>query len=236
MKMFHLVFMVIGSFATGFLLADGLAKSAPELVFVPAAATTQRLTEQCETTVEFASTRAGKKPAPANLTGNSAPHSSVSRLDNSADLMMPLEKYSALVASQQRSATELILQLEDADIVQMIEQQQQDQQFNAQSDSYQQLLNEFMTTYPEVVQPQLLTCSSRFCLLELDIHNFSAWPALFNTLTAQHWWQSISYQSAAEHAANNTLQTGRITLLLQHDWDPASGSQQLAVADGSQFD
>ena len=68
------------------------------------------------------------------------------------------------------------------------------------------------------------------------MQNFAAWPALFKTLTAQQWWQSISYQSAIEHVANSEQQSNRITLLLQQDWVPVADQQQLAVADGGQFE
>ena len=246
MKMFQLALMVIGSFGAGFLLADGLAKSAPELVFVqgePTAATTKPETEKC----------AGASMAAAVLDEQPDKHANKQHLaskrdvavqrtvsTHETDIAMPLESYSALVASQQRPATQLILQIDDADFAQMIEQQQQDQQFNAQSELYQQQLHEFMNAHPEVVQPQYLTCSSRFCLLELEVQNSAAWPAMFKALTAQQWWQSISYQSAAENvaesAANSEQQSRRITLLLQQDWVLAADPQQLAVADGGQFD
>jgi hypothetical protein len=54
----------------------------------------------------------------------------------------------------------------------------------------------------------------------------------FKTLTAQQWWQSMSYQSAAEHAAYDNQQSSQITLLLQQDWGNIAQSDQLAVADG----
>lgn len=235
MKMFQLVLIVIGSFAAGFLLADGLAKSAPELVFVqsdPAAASTRAEAMECEVaTQEVPVIDKQLQTTEQNLVTNRT----VSKNQAQTDVAMALESYSALVASQQRPATELILQIEDADFAQMIEQQQQDQQFDAQSDLYQQQINEFMSAHPEVVQPQVLTCSSRFCLLELEVQNVAAWPALFKTLTAQQWWQSISYQSAAENTVKSEQQTTRITLLLQHDWVPVSEQQQLAVADGGQI-
>ena len=238
MKMFQLALLVIGSFGAGFLLADGLAKSAPELVFAqgePTAATTKAETVKC----------AGASMAAAVFDEQQDKQHQATKRDvgaqrtvdtNETDIAMPLESYSALVASQQRPATELILQIDDADFAQMIEQQQQDQQFDAQSDGYQQQLNEFMNGHPEVVQTQYLTCTSRFCLIELEVQNFAAWPALFKTLTAQQWWQSISYQSAIEHTANIGQQSSRITLLLQQDWVPVADQQQLAVADGGQFD
>lgn len=238
MKMFQLALLVIGSFGAGFLLADGLAKSAPELVFVqgePTAATTKPDTVKC----------AGASMAAAVVDEQQNKQRQATKRDvvaqrtvgiHETDIAMPLASYSALVTSQQRPATELILQIDDADFAQMIDQQQQDQQFDAQSELYQQQLNEFMSAYPEVVQPQYLTCSSRFCLLELEVQNFAAWPTMFKTLTAQQWWQSISYQSAIEHTANSDQQSGRITLLLQQDWVPVADQQQLAVADGGQFD
>jgi|GEM_PF-2757925 len=248
MKMFQLALLVIGSFGAGFLLADGLAKSAPELVFVqgePTATTTKLETAKC-TGASMAAAVVDEQPDKQT----NKQHRATKRTAgiNETEIAMPLESYSALVASQQQPATQLILQIDDADFAQMIEQQQQDQQFDAQSELYQQQLSEFINAHPEVVQPQYLTCSSRFCLLELEVQNSAAWPALFKTLTAQQWWQSISYQSAAESAADSAVesavevgadseqQSRRITLLLQQDWVLAADPQQLAVADGGQFD
>lgn len=244
MKMFQLALLVIGSFGAGFLLADGLAKSAPELVFVkgePTAATTKSETVKCAAASMAAVVDEPQENPRASL-ADMVSHS-ISTHQVQTDIAMPLESYSALVAAQQRPATELILQIDDADFAQMIDQQQQDQQFDAQSELYQQQLSTFLAAYPEVVQSQFLTCSSKFCLLELDVQNFAAWPALFKSLTAQQWWQSISYQStaesgaasAAENAANGEQQPRRMTLLLQHDWVPAADQQQLAVADGGQL-
>ncbi|RVU37394.1 hypothetical protein EOE67_10970 [Rheinheimera riviphila] len=248
MKMFQLALLVIGSFGAGFLLADGLAKSAPELVFVKGEPTA--VTSKAETVKCAAASMAVIDEQPdklANKQHRATKRDVVAQRTvgvNETDIAMPLESYSALVASQQRPATQLILQIDDADFAQMIEQQQQDQQFDAQSELYQQQLSEFINAHPEVVQPQYLTCSSRFCLLELEVQNFAAWPALFKTLTAQQWWQSISYQSAAESVAEIAAESGadseqqsrRITLLLQQDWVLAADPQQLAVADGGQFD
>lgn len=234
MKIFQLALLVIGSFGAGFLLADGLAKSSPELVFVksePTAVTVRAEPVKCN----IATLKAPViDKQPQGTISGAATLQTVTA--NVTDIAMPLASYSALVASQQRPATELILQIDDADFVQMIEQQQQDQQFDAQSELYQQQLSEFIHTYPDVVQPQSLTCSSKFCLLEVEVQNFVAWPTFFKTLTEQQWWQSISYQSALENAANHEQQSNRITLLLQQDWVPVAEQQQLVVADGGQFD
>jgi len=235
MKLFQLALLVIGSFGAGFLLADGIAKSAPELVFVqgaPTAAAPKAEAVKCDVASMAAPVIDEQQRA---IERDVVTHHTFSINQSQTDIAMPLASYTALVASHQRPATELILQIEDADFAQMIEQQQQDQQFDAQSELYQQQLNEFITAYPEVVQPQVLTCSSRFCLLELEVQNFAAWPALFKTLTAQQWWQSISYQSAAESTANTEQHKTTITLLLQQDWVPTADPQQVAVADGGQF-
>ena len=135
MKMFQLAFIVIGSFGTGFLLADGLAKSAPELVFVqgkPTAATTRPEMVKCA-----AAAMAAVVDKPQDKPRAAMPEivNHVGSIHQAqSDIAMPLASYSALVALQQRPATELILQIDDADFVQMIEQQQQDQQFDAQSE------------------------------------------------------------------------------------------------------
>lgn len=235
MKMFQLALIVIASFGTGFLLADGLATATPDLVFVksqPSDVSSRTEKMNCEMTMLESPVRHVQSQTSASKHEKiSSP--SISQIQ--PEIAMTLESYSALVASQQRPATELILQIEDADFVQMIEQQQQDQQFDAQSERYQLLLSEFFSAYTDVVQQRFLTCSSRFCLLELEVQNSTAWPMTFKTLTAQQWWQSMSYQSAADNAAFSQQQSSQITLLLQHDWGNVVHSDQLAVADGGPF-
>jgi hypothetical protein len=232
MKMFQLALLVIASFGTGFLLADGLATTSPELVFLksqPSEVSTETKQAKCErATQESQVGHVQSQPSASKHDKMSL----ASTLQVQPEIAMALETYSALVAAQQRPATELILQIEDNDFVQMIEQQQQDQQFDSQSERYQRQLSEFFSAYPNVVQQRYLTCSSRFCLLELEVQNSNAWPLTFKTLTAQQWWQSMSYQSAAEHAAYNNQQSSQITLLLQQDWGSVAQSDQLAVADG----
>jgi hypothetical protein len=232
MKMFQLAILVIASFATGFLFADGLATAPTDLVFVksqPSDVSTTTEKMKCEITrLESPDRHVQSQTSASKHEKMSSP--SISQIQ--PDIAMTLESYSAQVASQQRPATELILQIEDADFVQMIEQQQQDQQFDAQSERYQLLLSEFFSAYTDVVQQRFLTCSSRFCLLELEVQNSTAWPMVFKTLTAQQWWQSMSYQSAADMVAFSQQQSSQITLLLQHDWVDVVHSDQLAVADG----
>ena len=232
MKMFQLALLVIASFGTGFLLADGLATSSPELVLLtspPSNVTTETQKVKCEIASQESPAKHFESKTFVSKHENISAESTSQIQPNIA---MPLENYSALVAAQQRPATELILQIEDTDFVQMIEQQQQDQQFDAQSERYQRQLSEFFSAYPNVVQQRYLTCSSRFCLLELEVQNSNAWPLTFKTLTAQQWWQSMSYQSAAEHAAYDNQQSSQITLLLQQDWGNIAQLDQLAVADG----
>ena len=188
MKMFQLALLVIASFGTGFLLADGLATATPDLVFVksqPSDVSTGTEKMNCEMTMLESQVRHVQSQTP---TSKHEKMSSPSISYIQPDIAMTLESYSAQMVSQQRPATELILQREDADFVQMIElqqqQQQQQQKFDAQSERYPLLLSEFFSAHPDVVQQRLLTCSSRFCLLELEVQNSTAWPMMFKTLTA----------------------------------------------------
>ncbi len=186
MKMFQLALLVIASFGTGFLLADGLATATPDLVFVksqPSDVSTGTEKMNCERTMLESQVRHVQSHTP---TSKHEKMSSPGISHIQPDIAMTFESYSAQVVSQQRPATELILQIEDADFVQMIElqQQQQQQKFDAQSERYPLLLSEFFSAHPDVVQQRLLTCSSRFCLLELEVQNSTAWPMMFKTLTA----------------------------------------------------
>lgn len=238
MKTFQITLLIAASFGTGFLVADGLAQASPELQFEPQtaviAATGLPDAENCEGMSLTTSTVSSKTDigfvAQDNQVDNRRSGTTNSHVKSeNSDIVMSLDTYSAIAAAKQLPATELILQLDAADFEQMLELQQQDQEYSAQSELYQQQLIDFMSSYPSVVQPQNLSCGSKFCLLELELQDAAAWPALFKTMTAQQWWQSISYQSAAQ---NVDEQLFRVTLLLQQDWVSASDLQTVATADG----
>lgn len=239
MKTLQMVLLIAASFGTGFLIADGLAQAAPELQLNPAHAPVEPARiEAVDCGVSDRSTT--QTDTAAGLVADSATNQVQSEIPDTSKpqseldtVTMPLELYSAVTSAQQLPATELILQVDATDFEQMLELQRQDYEYSAQSDLYQQQLSEFMAAYPSVVQTQALRCGSRFCLMELKLQDMAAWPTLFKTLTAQQWWQSISYQNSAEQNAEDP---GHVTLLLQQDWVPESNSQNIAVADGGQFE
>ncbi|WP_157605584.1 hypothetical protein [Rheinheimera sp. SA_1] len=239
MKTFQIVLLIAASFGTGFLLADGLAQAAPELQFTPQTAVVAAVessgAESCadvEAAAFHSQPDIGAVVPEGEIDSANTVNSKRGVIADNSYIFMSLDTYSAVAAAKQLPATELILQVEQADFEQMLELQQQDQEFNEQSELYQQQLTEFMASYPTVVQPQQLSCGSRYCLLELDLQDAAAWPALFKALTAQQWWQSISYQSAAQNMDNSHDQQFRLTLLLQQDWVAESDQQTVAAADG----
>lgn len=243
MKTIQMIMLIGASFGTGFIVADGLAQMSPVLQMNPpptAGAIADIQTNDCER-FNLVSTATDFDLNSVALThqhsgqGMSSPHTKQDLDSELSAMTMPLDLYHAVSAAYQRPATELILQIEPEDFEQMLALQQQDVEYSPQIELYQQQLSEFMSGYPSVIHTLELRCGSRFCLLQLELQDMAAWPTLFKTLTAQHWWQSISYQNRAAKTEWNDNSPNRMTLLLQQDWAGESHSQSVAVTGGRHF-
>ena len=222
------------SSATGFILAQGLAAMSPEVVIVYPPA------DQALLPVHHVKASAEAQPCPYPLQNQGVQTAQSKHLirqqsGNAANQAFPqtssLAAYTAAVAASQLPATALLIRLEDADFSELMQQHQQDGQVTPQSTSYQQQLTDFFQQQADVVQLDQLTCSSGLCEVDIQLLQPRQWQQVFAQLTAQPWWQSISYQRDAD--SGPLTDDAAVKLILQQSWAVPTPDQSAPVADFS---
>lgn len=222
------------SCATGFMLAQGLAMMSPEVVMVYPPA------DQALLPVHQVNSSTEAQPCP-NLPQNEGVKTALSEhltrrqgegsANQAFSKTSSLAAYTAAVAASQLPATALLIRLEDTDFAELRQQHQQDGQVTPQSISYQQQLTDFFQQQADLVQLDQLTCSSGLCEVDIRLLQPRHWQQVFNQLTTQPWWQSISYQrDAPDHGLTNDA---AMTLILQQSWAVPGPDQSSPVADFS---
>lgn len=220
MKNTVLIATLLLTFASGYLIASNVAASSPVLLEVAAA-----------TEVVSCQQNVGLPNADKTKVGEITPHqtnaftaTSVANTNtpesakrgNPAE--MTLNDYSNTIAAQLPAATRLLIRIDDNEFQQLLANHQQQAAGDLAALEYQNELADYLSEQHDLTLLEL-DCRADLCLLEIDVQDETAWTKIFAGLSSQSWWQSVSYQSAAEGAGSRRL-------LLQQD----SGQNQNQTA------
>lgn len=219
MKNTVLILTLIMTFASGYLIASQLAQSSPQVLEIPS----QNMLPACEhqepmdvTSVQSAAVADRQHSLmaqhPLKLPQQEkAQQALASKARQPAELS--LAAYSSQVASQLPAATELIIQLDHSEFTQLLENHQQQQGGEMASIDYQQQLADFFAAQP-ALSLQQLDCRADLCLLQLELQDNNKWAQIFDELSAQPWWQSVSYQALSAQSAEGHAATTESRLLI----------------------
>ena len=211
MKNTVLIATLLLTFASGYLIASSVAASSPSLLEVATA--TQA--SSCQQNVVIPAK--GETNAEA-VVQHQAARLKAAEVDDTTTLPttsrnhpaeLNLDEYSKTIAAQLPAATRLLIRIDDGEFQQLLANHQQQAAGDLAALEYQSELADYLSEQNELTILEL-DCRADLCLLELDVQDEANWPEIFAGLSSQSWWQSISYQSAAEIG-------GARRLLLQQD-------------------